>query len=187
MKIKQCEKCGKDIECSPSAESKRRFCSFECRKSIYTPEMRKKMSEIKKKQFKDGLTVWNKGVEQWAGEARKNLKTPAVKHGKDHPNWKGGVAYFKVRNVRKRQNGGSHTFGEWETLKAQFNWTCPACKEGDKELVRDHIIPLAKGGSDNIENIQPLCRSCNAKKHTKVVVYEPVLVEFRPSHAFREN
>lgn len=70
-------------------------------------------------------------------------------------------------------NGGSHTIGEWETLKAQYNWICPACGKPEPEikLTEDHIIPLTKSGSDNIENIQPLCRRCNIVKMTKIIKY----------------
>lgn len=78
------------------------------------------------------------------------------------------------RRVKRLGNGGSHTLGEWETLKAQYNFTCPNChrKEPEVKLTRDHIIPLSKGGSDNIENIQPLCGRCNCSKHTEIIKYE---------------
>ena len=100
--------------------------------------------------------------------------------GSGNPNWGGGISTYKrklwlnnQRRVRKIGNGGSHTQGEWETLKAQYNWTCPACKKPEPEITLscDHITPLCRGGSDNIENIQPLCRSCNSKKHTKDTKY----------------
>ena len=54
-----------------------------------------------------------------------------------------------------------------------YNWTCPCCKKQEPEikLTEDHIIPLKKGGSDNIENIQPLCGNCNSKKHLTIKKY----------------
>ena len=68
---------------------------------------------------------------------------------------------------------GSHTQGEWELLKKQYAYTCPACGKSEPEitLTEDHVIPLSKGGSDYIENIQPLCKSCNSKKHTDITDY----------------
>lgn len=116
--------------------------------------------------------------------------------GENNYNWKGGISrdkdydknytkkyrernYEKVLSWGKRRRAlkagasGSHTLGEWETLKAQYNWTCPCCVKSEPliKLTEDHIIPLTKGGSDNIENIQPLCGSCNSRKKTKTIYY----------------
>jgi len=103
--------------------------------------------------------------------------------GKKHPCWKGGISKMKGyysfienrRRVRKKQNGGSHTFQEWQDLKRKYNYMCLCCKryEPDITLSEDHIVPLSKGGSDYIKNIQPLCQSCNSIKHIKIINYIP--------------
>ena len=92
-------------------------------------------------------------------------------------NYKGGyqnkLLLNNQRRIKKSGNGGIHTLGEWENLKAQYNWTCPRCHLSEPKITlsRDHIIAVVNGGSDNIENIQPLCRSCNSIKNTKTIKY----------------
>ena len=110
--------------------------------------------------------------------------------GKKHWNWQGGITktYYKrykqknrnkvLASNRKRRaiklNAiGNYTIGEWELLKKQYGYTCPCCKRSEPKikLTADHIIPLNKGGSNCIENIQPLCRNCNSKKYIKIIKY----------------
>lgn len=69
------------------------------------------------------------------------------------------------RELRMHINGGSHTPAEWRALLIRFNHRCAACGR-KRNVAKDHIIPVAHGGSSNIDNIQPLCRSCNSKKGT---------------------
>lgn len=44
------------------------------------------------------------------------------------------------------------------------------CEESDGEILMtvDHIFPKSKGGTECIENLQPMCERCNARKGNKV-------------------
>lgn len=74
------------------------------------------------------------------------------------------------RRALKMGAEGSHTIEEWLAICGLARWRCLSCKKL-KPLTRDHIIPLSKGGSDYIYNIQPLCRPCNSAKGIKEIDY----------------
>jgi 5-methylcytosine-specific restriction endonuclease McrA len=114
---------------------------------------------------KKGNTPWNKGKPHLSIRGDKN------------PNWRGGISHnsnsrhCKIRYYRTKN--GFHSDYEWELLKKQYGFVCPCCKKSEPEikLQKDHIIPVSKGGSNFIENIQPLCRKCNGMKYTKIMRY----------------
>ena len=157
-----------------------------------------KMSEehnLKLKKSKEIHPPWNKGkkgtfkhTEEFKKKAsetmRKNRMEGKVRQvrGEEHGMWKGGRtkehrSWSKNKRnrviKRLRTESKSHTYGEWELLKKQYGHACPCClkSEPNIKLTEDHIIPLSKGGTDLIENIQPLCFHCNAVKHTLIIKY----------------
>lgn len=74
------------------------------------------------------------------------------------------------RYARERSSEGSYTAQEWYALCAKYDNKCLRCGE-KKKLTPDHVIPVSKGGTSYISNIQPLCFNCNAWKKDKTIDY----------------
>ena len=70
------------------------------------------------------------------------------------------------RRHRVKANGGNITKQEWSEILELYENRCAKCGN-DKKITIDHIIPIALGGIHSKDNIQPLCVSCNSKKHIK--------------------
>jgi 5-methylcytosine-specific restriction endonuclease McrA len=74
------------------------------------------------------------------------------------------------RRTRLAENGGSLSKEEWITLCDKYRNKCVCCGQ-KRKLTIDHIVPVSKGGSSNIENIQPLCQPCNSRKGIRIIDY----------------
>ena len=53
-----------------------------------------------------------------------------------------------------------------------LNFICLKCKD-KKFIIPDHIKSASIGGSNSIENIQPICLNCNSAKRTEIIDYRP--------------
>ena len=150
------------------------------------PEYRKRMSEAHKGLIGELNPNW-KGGKKLAEERHrpKEKETSRLyrlrtqKHRSEYnKQWrqknKELVSFHAKQHIRRKKGAmGTHTLEDWNLLKNCYGFICPACNEL-KPLAEDHIIPLVKGGSNDIGNIQPLCKSCNSRKHVEIIAYDTV-------------
>jgi len=78
----------------------------------------------------------------------------------------------KQRRFRKKNAEGKFTLEQFKRLVTKVDNHCPACGyHFQNDATVDHIVPLIRCGSNEIENIQPLCLPCNSSKGTKIINY----------------
>ena len=114
--------------------------------------------------------VIRKKAAKWANA---NPDKRALYHSRGH-----------VNRRTKLKNAGSFTLAEWAALLDQTGHKCACCgvsemdsiyrypKKGKPlrgKLTVDHIVPLRNGGTGTINNVQPLCLSCNMRKHAREI------------------
>jgi hypothetical protein len=68
------------------------------------------------------------------------------------------------RRARALGAGPSFTAAEWIALVAAHEQRCAYCGSPG-QLHADHRTPLARGGTNSIENLLPACATCNLRKH----------------------
>src|ERR1017187_9510030 len=79
------------------------------------------------------------------------------------------------RRLREEQAEGQYTQEEWFDLKVKYSSCCLRCGSTEKQIVADHIQPLYRGGSNGIDNLQPLFWECNLWKGLKIIDFRPEL------------
>ena len=144
-------------------------------------EARRKYQE----EHKEEISEYKKG---WAAENEESVSASKRKHyelNRDEiiarsKKWAESnpekVRQAKANNSRKRRaarhaSPGCFTAEEFRALCESYGNRCLACGDTEAALEADHVVPLTRGGSDNISNIRPLCGSCNRRRFVNIIDY----------------
>lgn len=78
-------------------------------------------------------------------------------------------AQSRAKKARRKNAPGRHTAADVQAIGGRQKWRCAWCgKPCDGNYHVDHIIPLARGGSNGPENICIACPPCNLSKKAKL-------------------
>jgi 5-methylcytosine-specific restriction endonuclease McrA len=139
----------------------------------YQQEHKEEISEYKGKWATDNKEIVAASKLAYYEREREEVIARSKKWAQDNPE---KIRSAKAKNRRKRRAArhaslGSFTAEEFKALCEGYGNRCLACGDTEAELEADHVVPLTRGGSDDIGNIQPLCGSCNRKKFVNVIDY----------------
>jgi 5-methylcytosine-specific restriction endonuclease McrA len=117
---------------------------------------------------------------------RKYRDSPKYKAYQDTPDSKARMRVAGRNNKARRKGAeGTYTPQEWKDLLEQYDHKCLRCGRHESEcrkrrnqkepcLEQDHVVPVSKGGSNWITNIQPLCMDCNnGIKNDRTIDFRP--------------
>ncbi len=79
----------------------------------------------------------------------------------------------RIEREKYSRSLGTHTNTEWLSLVRFCGSKCLRCGCDNQRLTKDHIVPVYQGGSDSIDNLQPLCRPCNQSKSGDNIDFRP--------------
>ena len=117
-----------------------------------------KVASYRKTEYQNNRKQYIERASRWADDNRQVRRQISRKYKVKRAGW---------------ESNGSYTQDEWNELLDKYGHICLSCRRNDVTLTQDHVIPLSKGGSNTIDNIQPLCGPCNSSKHTKTTDYRP--------------
>ena len=103
---------------------------------------------------------------RWAADPERH-RAYSKKYHQAHPEQ--SRKHVQARLARLAGAEGSWTVEEWKALCEKYGNKCLRCNK--PEVTVDHVVPLSRGGSNSIDNLQPLCGSCNSSKCDRVLDY----------------
>ena len=171
MKI-SCKICEALFEANPNWHHSTGMCSDSCRKVRHNQickeydktekgkaaEMRWRKSQTKKRidyKYRQTDKGRRSATQRTMRAIAKNPNSKAIKARLDR--------LYRWLRLNKT---GKHA--EW--WQSNVGRGCFKCGT-HRALTIDHLVPRSKGGSDEVENLQILCRHCNGEKGVKIISY----------------
>ena len=132
--------------------------------SEYIKEYNKQWREANSEYIKEHNKQWNEANSEYIKEYNKQWNEANRKRRNELAR----KANHK-RRALKAQNGGEYTLEQWNECLEFFDYTCAySGAELNKDNTNiEHIIPISKGGTNNITNIVPALDSVNKSKNAR--------------------
>jgi 5-methylcytosine-specific restriction endonuclease McrA len=171
-RVGNCELCGKEFT---TAKDDQRYCQKSCRLEVQKGLTLEKTKAFYKELYPDGIKRKPCG---WCGDT---LEVPAKKTLASRKYHEGCSleaqrARYRIKTVKRQSKTKPSRLSADQVLR-EYGSACHIChKEIDLALARtsrmgltvDHVIPLSKGGSDELDNLRPAHWICNIRKSDKV-------------------
>lgn len=128
-------------------------------------DKRKALADLKKWKLENP----DKVRDTWIRTYQKNREKHAARSAKwalENPESR--AASRDRRRAKEVGAAGSYTREEVRALLREAGRVCFYCRCALKKFHADHFIPLARGGSNTIENIRLSCPSCNYSKGARL-------------------
>ena len=174
MDTKVCRKCQKTCLVTDfyKGQSQCKTCAKEYSKAWVkaNPEKYKKQWQKKNKrrwveQKQDQAFMLKKAIYRQENSARR----VAISKAWNQANKQRFQQHVANSKIKRRVAQEARTFKildkEYRKLYAS---PCAFCGTTEK-ITMDHIIPISRSGNHSIGNLQPLCRSCNSSKKSRLV------------------
>lgn len=172
---KLCGKCNNVGEFYVRRNGKSQDCCKKCyisRGGEYQVRERDAVNERARNRYLKNPEKYKKQSGEWY-KAHPDVRLQVNRnYSKDHPlSYEANSVYCSRRRAKLRNSIKKLTVKEWKEILNFYNYMCLCCERTDVKLTIDHIVPLVLGGEHTSDNVQPLCKSCNCRKHTKIVDY----------------
>jgi 5-methylcytosine-specific restriction endonuclease McrA len=130
---------------------------------VTDPDMALAKDRAKREADRDGC---RRRTRAWQAKNRERIKVYAEWYAKTFPEKR--KASYKNAQAQRRGAIGKYTVKDIERIRIAQRNRCAYCRSVTDELHIDHIIPIARGGTNWPANIQLACPSCNMRKKAKL-------------------
>jgi len=156
-------------------EAYKRWCNNPIKKEIDKKYMQtdhaKKLSVIRSlRNLKSNPYLMEKKRERDIayGKTEKGREVNRISRRKYSHTEKGKQSRIQSKYRRRSSVSGKLDWVAWNEKLKRLGGKCQICGTVENITI-DHIRPLSKGGTNHIDNLQPLCHNCNSRKNNKII------------------
>lgn len=132
-------------------------------KAKYRATRRDELNAKQRERYRQNPDITTQSSRRWraANRERKN----ASERARRMRNWERSSQLTRISKAKRRDHiaGARYRLCDWQALCAWLGGVCLCC-HGAEPITVDHVIPLSRGGTNTIGNLQPLCDRCNKSK-----------------------